>query len=74
MKHYGIPGVSVAVFDKDRIVWAKGYGVMDVDTKEPVTEKTLFVAGSISKPVAAMGALKLVEEGRSASTTTSMPC
>ncbi len=64
MKHYGIPGVSVAVFDKDRIVWAKGYGVMDVDTKEPVTEKTLFVAGSISKPVAAMGALKLVEEGK----------
>jgi CubicO group peptidase (beta-lactamase class C family) len=64
MKHYGIPGVSVAVFDKDRIVWAKGYGVMDIDTKEPVTDKTLFVAGSISKPVAAMGALKLVEEGK----------
>ncbi|RPJ03373.1 MAG: serine hydrolase [Candidatus Aminicenantes bacterium] len=64
MKHYGIPGVSVAVFDKDRIVWAKGYGVMDVGTKEPVTDKTLFVAGSISKPVAAMGALKLVEEGK----------
>ena len=64
MKHYGIPGVSVAVIDQDRVVWAKGYGVMDVDTKEPVTEKTLFVAGSISKPVAAMGALKLVEEGK----------
>ena len=64
MKHYGIPGVSIAVFDKDRVVWAKGYGVMDVDTKEPVTDKTLFVAGSISKPVAAMGALKLVEEGK----------
>lgn len=64
MKHYGIPGVSVAIYDKDRVLWAKGYGVMDVDTKEPVTEKTLFVAGSISKPVAAMGALKLVEEGK----------
>ena len=64
MKHYGVPGVSVAVFDKDRVLWAKGYGVMDVETKEPVTEKTLFVAGSISKPVAAMGALKLVEEGK----------
>ncbi|MGZ5467826.1 MAG: serine hydrolase [Candidatus Aminicenantales bacterium] len=64
MKHYGIPGVSVAVFDKDRVLWAKGYGVMDVESKEPVTEKTLFVAGSISKPVAAMGALKLVEEGK----------
>ena len=64
MKHYGVPGVSIAVFDKDRVLWAKGYGVMDVETKEPVTDKTLFVAGSISKPVAAMGALKLVEEGK----------
>jgi CubicO group peptidase (beta-lactamase class C family) len=64
MKHYGVPGVSIAVFDQDRVVWAKGYGVMDVETKEPVTDKTLFVAGSISKPVAAMAALKLVEEGK----------
>jgi len=64
MKHYGVPGVSIAVFDGDRVLWAKGYGVMDVETKEPVTENTLFVAGSISKPVAAMGALKLVEEGK----------
>ncbi|HMA55099.1 MAG TPA: serine hydrolase, partial [Acidobacteriota bacterium] len=55
---------SVAVFDGRRVLWAKGYGVMDSDTKEPVTERTLFVAGSISKPVAAMGALKLVEEGK----------
>ncbi len=64
MKHYKVPGVSVAVFDGRRVLWAKGYGVMDADTKEPVTERTLFVAGSISKPVAAMGALKLVDEGK----------
>ncbi len=64
MKHYGVPGLSIAVIDKDKVLWAKGYGVMDVESKEPVTEKTLFVAGSISKPVAAMGALKLVEEGK----------
>ncbi len=64
MRHYGVPGVSIAVFDKDKVLWAKGYGVMDVGSKEPVTDKTLFVAGSISKPVAAMAALKLVEEGK----------
>jgi len=64
MKHYKVPGVSIAVFDGRRVLWAKGYGVMDADTKEPVTERTLFVAGSISKPVAAMGALKLVDEGK----------
>ena len=64
MKHYNVPGVSVAVFCDDKVQWAKGYGVMDNETKTPVTEKTLFVAGSISKPVAVMGALRLVQEGK----------
>ncbi len=64
MKHYNVPGVSVAVFCDDKVQWAKGYGVMDNETKAPVTEKTLFVAGSISKPVAVMGALRLVQEGK----------
>ncbi len=64
MKFYNIPGVSVAVFANHKVQWAKGYGVADNETKEPVTEKTLFVAGSISKPVAVMGALRLVQEGK----------
>jgi CubicO group peptidase (beta-lactamase class C family) len=64
MKFYNIPGVSVAVFANQKVQWAKGYGVADNETKEPVTEKTLFVAGSISKPVAVMGALRLVQEGK----------
>jgi CubicO group peptidase (beta-lactamase class C family) len=64
MKFYNIPGVSVAVIQDFKIAWAEGYGVMDNETKEPVTEKTLFVAGSVSKPVAVMGALRLVEEGK----------
>ena len=64
MKFYKIPGVSVAVFNGDQVVWAKGYGVKDIGTNEPVTEKTLFVAGSISKPVAVMGGLRLVQEGK----------
>jgi CubicO group peptidase (beta-lactamase class C family) len=62
MKFYNIPGVSIAVFADNHIQWAKGYGVMDAETGKPVTEKTLFVAGSISKPVAVTAALKLVEE------------
>ena len=64
MKHYNVPGLSVAVIAGGRIVWAKGYGVMDAETKLPVAADTLFVAGSVSKPVAAMGALRLVQEGR----------
>ena len=64
MRFYGIPGVSVAVFANHEVQWAKGYGVMDNETKEPVTDKTLFLAGSISKPVAVMAGLRLVQEGK----------
>jgi CubicO group peptidase (beta-lactamase class C family) len=64
MKRYHVPGVSIAVINDGKIEWEKSYGVMDEETKEPVTNETLFQAGSISKPVAAYGALKIVEEGK----------
>jgi CubicO group peptidase (beta-lactamase class C family) len=64
MKHYKAPGVSVAVIKDFKIDWAKAYGVKDIETMEPVTTQTLFQAGSISKPVAAMVALKKVQEGK----------
>lgn len=63
MAHYNVPGVSVAVLDGGQVVWAKGYGVKDVETGEPVTAETLFQAASISKPVAATATLRLAEEG-----------
>ena len=63
MKHYGVHGVSITVIDSFKIAWAKSYGVMDTATKQPVTDSTLFQAASISKPVFAMAALKLVEQG-----------
>ncbi len=64
LEHYKIPGVSIAVVNDGRIEWARAYGVKDATTKEPVTTETLFQAGSISKPVAALAALKLVEQGK----------
>ncbi|MFD2934248.1 serine hydrolase [Spirosoma flavum] len=64
MKHYGVPGLSIAVIKDSKIVWIKSYGVADRDSREPVTSQTLFQAGSISKPVAAYAALKEVERGK----------
>ena len=64
MEHYGVPGVSIAVINNGEIAWTKTYGVMDRDSKEPVTENTLFQAASISKPVTAYGTLRLVEAGK----------
>lgn len=59
-----IPGVSLAIIQGGRIVAARAYGVVDETTRTPVTPATLFQAGSISKPVAALGALHLVEADR----------
>src|SRR5713226_8710577 len=64
MKLYNVPGLSIAVIDDYKIVWAKGYGVTETGSRTPVTAETLFQAGSISKPVAATGALYLVEHGK----------
>ncbi|MGC2697871.1 MAG: serine hydrolase domain-containing protein, partial [Candidatus Angelobacter sp.] len=64
MDIYKVPGLSVAVIDNYQIAWAKGFGVTEAGGSTPVTTKTLFQAGSISKPVAATGAMWLVEHGR----------
>ena len=64
MAELGVPGVSVAVLVDGKIAWARGYGLADVESGRPVTPNTLFQAASISKPVAALAALRLVESGR----------
>jgi CubicO group peptidase (beta-lactamase class C family)/predicted transcriptional regulator YdeE len=64
MKTYNVPGLSIAVIENFKIVDAKGYGVIAPGSNSPVTPKTLFQAGSISKPVAATGALWMVEHGQ----------
>ncbi len=64
MEELGVPGVSVAVLHDGVVEWARGYGVAEAGTDRRVTPETLFQAASISKPVAALAALTLVEEGR----------
>jgi CubicO group peptidase (beta-lactamase class C family) len=64
MEHYHVPGVSIAFLDGGRIAWAKGYGFTSADSSRAVDAQTLFQAASISKPVAALAALALVEEGK----------
>ncbi|MET0401699.1 MAG: serine hydrolase, partial [Cystobacter sp.] len=64
MELYEIPGISIAVFDKGTLVWAKGYGVTQPGGTTPVSTETLFQAASISKPVTALAALHYVEKGQ----------
>jgi len=59
-----IPGLSLAVIKGGSLVRVQGYGLADLASQQPVTPDTLFLAGSVSKPVTAMGALALVDSGK----------
>lgn len=62
MRSYHVPGVSIAVIDNYQVVFAKGYGVTEFSGARPVDSTTLFLAGSISKPVFASGFLRFLED------------
>ena len=61
MRYWNVPAISVAVIDSFRVVYARGFGVTEFGGTVAVDTTTLFQAGSISKPVFAAGALRLVE-------------
>ena len=62
MAHYKVKGLSIAVIQNYKVIWAKGYGWADEAEKRPVTTETLFEPGSISKSLNAMAVLKLVQD------------
>ncbi|HUF66281.1 MAG TPA: serine hydrolase [Gemmatimonadaceae bacterium] len=64
MSFHNVPGASVAVINGGRVEWARGYGVKEAGTSDSVASETLFQAASLSKPVTALAALRLVREGR----------
>ncbi len=64
MRELHVPGASVAILQRGEVVWARGFGVGDVRTGIPVTVDTIFEACSMSKPVLALIAMQLVQEGR----------
>ena len=61
MAQLHVPGVSIAVIHNGAIEWARGFGVVELGGAA-VDADTMFQAGSISKPVAAMAALRLVDQ------------
>lgn len=64
MRESGVPGVSIALIQHGEVVWVKGYGLANVETRELVSAQTVFQAASISKTVTAWGVMKLVEGGK----------
>ena len=64
MTEADVPGMSVALIRDGKLVWTKSFGVKNAETKELTTNKTIFEAASLSKPVFAYAVLKLVDEGK----------
>ncbi|EWT01548.1 beta-lactamase [Intrasporangium oryzae NRRL B-24470] len=59
-----VPGLSLAVVDRDRLVFAGGFGAADLAGGRPATPSTAYLWFSLSKLVTATAALRLAEEGR----------
>lgn len=64
MAFHQVPAVSIALIDHGQIAWTRAYGMADDARQQPATPTTLFQAGSISKPLTALAALHLVEQGK----------
>ncbi|CAD6199481.1 unnamed protein product [Caenorhabditis auriculariae] len=64
MQTAGIPGLSVGVTVDGVTVWAEGFGYANVETLTPCDAKTVMRIASISKPIAATIAARLVQEGK----------
>lgn len=63
MRFYKVPAVSISVVQDGRIAWTRVVGLADREAGIPADGKTLFQAGSVSKPVAAFAAMRLVQGG-----------
>src|SRR6266480_1980681 len=59
-----LPGLAIAVVFQDKVVYAKGFGVRDVNTKAPVDADTVFQLASVSKSVGSTVVAELVGEGQ----------
>src|ERR1041384_2653949 len=58
-----IPGLAVVVLRDGHTILSQGFGYADLDSKRPVNPDTPFNIASVTKPISAVVAMKLVEQG-----------
>ncbi|MBW7846802.1 MAG: serine hydrolase [Bacteroidales bacterium] len=64
LAEWEVPGLAIAIVQNDSIIFAKGYGVTDVTTRQPVNANTLFAVASNTKAYTATALAMLVDEGK----------
>jgi len=58
------PGFAMGIFKDGRIIYARGYGMANLEYRIPITPQTVFRIGSLSKQFTAMCIALLVEQGK----------
>lgn len=64
LKRQQIVGASVGVIIKSRLAYSQGYGFANIEQGTPFTDETVINWASNSKPVMAVMAMQLVQEGK----------
>ncbi|HSS96184.1 MAG TPA: serine hydrolase domain-containing protein [Terriglobales bacterium] len=64
MAKNNVPGISVAVVKGGEYVWAAGFGMADLENSVPATSQTLYRLASLSKPITAVAAMQLWQQGK----------
>ncbi|MBI5342611.1 MAG: beta-lactamase family protein [Deltaproteobacteria bacterium] len=64
MKKRDVTGLSIALVDGQRVVWAEGFGYADKAGNVPASRETVYRVGSISKLFTATAAMQLAERGK----------
>jgi len=62
-RQLGIPGVSAAVLQNDRIIWEGGFGVQDVEGRIPATAWTPYPIASLTKTFTSTLLLQCIDRG-----------
>ena len=64
LKDWQVPGISIAVVQDGKVIYAKGFGYRDISKQLPVTTDTLFAIGSVSKSFTSLLFGMLNDEGK----------
>lgn len=64
MRSAQVPGLSLAIVDRERLLYAAGFGFADLASETPATAATAYLWFSMSKLATATAALRLADEGR----------
>lgn len=64
MNKFALSGLGIGVVADGKLVYGKGFGLADAETKEPITTDTIFRIASISKTFTAIAVMQLFEQGK----------